>query len=64
MPSGCEKIATLELGEVYGKVVVPVGAFCRQHFFIERERRRAKGARTSISVLQTDKQRCCWVPLV
>lgn len=58
---GCRAPATLELSEIYGSTIVPAGAFCTEHFHLERARLRSEGLRTGAGVVKDAEQRCCWV---
>lgn len=58
----CPKPARLDLVEVYGEAtIVPAGAFCVEHFLLERRRKRDEGLRTGCSGVKDPDQRCCWV---
>jgi len=66
----CKRPAALFLSEVYGDpekgpeheriILIPVGAFCREHFEQERSRKLAEGHRTAV---KTTSGACCWLPM-
>ncbi len=62
--SDCRVTAAIEMHELVGGALIPIGIFCREHWASERTRYNAAGGRTSMRVIRPEDGPalpCMWI---